>query len=91
LTSVELSFSPGQLNLTSIVKLSGQNQLNLPYGQFNLGFLSKPIWSKPVELAIEAVQPVSGSADQSDFLSTSLTGRLTFSLTTRWLNRAWTI
>jgi hypothetical protein len=50
-----------ELNLTSNVKLSDQNQLNLPPGQFNLGFLSWTFWSIPVELALGAVQLVSGS------------------------------
>jgi hypothetical protein len=73
LTSAELSFSSAELNLnsaelnlTSTEKISGQNQLNLPPGHFNLGFLSQTLWSIRVEPALGVVQPVSRSVDQSD-------------------------
>jgi hypothetical protein len=32
----------------------------------NLGFLSEPLWLKPIEPALGAVQPESGSEDRSD-------------------------
>jgi hypothetical protein len=45
-----------ELNLTSTVKLSSQNQLNMPPSQFNMSFLSWTFWSIPVELALSLGQ-----------------------------------
>jgi hypothetical protein len=61
----------------------GPEWFNQGPGKVQPGFFPGPHWSKSVELALGAVQPVLGSPDWSDLL----TGRLTVSLTTRRLNR----
>ena len=90
--------SKAELNFLSWVELlqlswAFSAELNLTstgvHGKFNQGFFPRPLWSKPVELALGEVQQVSGSADQSDLQSASLTAWLTIRLTTRQLKRPW--
>jgi hypothetical protein len=61
----------------------GPERFNRGQGKVQPRFNPGPHWSKPVEPALGAVQPVLGSHDRSDLLNS----RLTISLTTRWLNR----